>query len=126
VVASQNFLNIFIRNSEIVQVFEDLQILLASSSGLFGRFLVHNLWFDPWLVDFSEISISSLRFHEKILETRKNAKYEFCGVQNFDKIEFKISSIRIIRIVRTNSPIRIIQIFGQRINIQDTKNCRNR
>jgi len=65
---------IVIRNTEIVQVFEDLQTLLASSSGLLGVFWLPNLWFDSWLDEFFEISISSLRFHEEILEIRKKSK----------------------------------------------------
>ena len=70
-VPSQNFIDIIIINSEIVQVFEDSQILLASSSGILGVSWLRNLWFDSFLDDFSEISISSLRFHEEILEIRK-------------------------------------------------------
>ena len=73
-VPSQNFLNVIIRNSEIVQMFEDLQILLASSSGVLGVSWLRNLWFNFWLDDFSEISISLLRFREEIVEIRKKCK----------------------------------------------------
>ena len=116
VVPSQNFLNIIIRNPEIVQVFEDSQILLASSSGFLGVSWLRNLWFDSWLDDFSSISISSLRFREEIVEIQKKCNIWICGLQNFEKFELKISSIRMIRIIRKNSLIRIIWIFGQRIN----------
>jgi len=44
----------------------------------------------------------------------------FWGFQNFEKFELKISSIRIIRIIRKILLIRIIWIFGQRINIPAT------
>jgi len=50
----------------------------------------------------------------------ENAKYESCGFQNFEKFELKISSIGIIRIIRQNSLIRIIRIFGQHINSIET------
>jgi len=74
VVPSQNFLKIIIRNSEIVQVLEDSQMLQASSSGLLGVSWLRNLWFNFWLDDFSEISISLLRFREEIVEIRKKCK----------------------------------------------------
>jgi len=61
-----------------------------------------------------------LDFMKKFWKSGKNEKYEFCGFQNFEKFELKISSIRIIRIICRNSLIRIIRIFGQQINIRDT------
>jgi len=57
-----------------------------------------------------------LDFMNKFWKSEKNARYEFCGFQNFKKFELKISSIRIIRIICKNSLIRIIRIFGQQIN----------
>ena len=72
-VPSQICLNIIIINSDIllsVKVFEDF----VKSSQAIGRFWLPNLWFDSWLGEFSEISISSLRFHEEILEIRKKCK----------------------------------------------------
>jgi len=63
-----------ILSSEIlqnVQVFEDLQMLLASSSGFLSVCWPHDPWIDSWFDEFSEISISSIRFDEEILEIRK-------------------------------------------------------
>jgi len=37
---------------------------------------------------------------KKFWKSDKNSKYEVCGFQNFEKIELKISSIRVIRITR--------------------------
>jgi len=90
-----------IRNSENVQVFEDLQTLLASSGGLFGVAWPRDPWFDSWCDEFSEASIASISFYEEILEIRKKCKFQFFyGSQNFEKFELRISSIRIIQIVR--------------------------
>jgi len=89
VVPSENFLNIIIRNSEIVQVFEDSQILLASSSGFLGVSWLRNLWFDSGLDDFSEISISSLRFHEEILKIRKKRRIWILWFEEFRKIRIE-------------------------------------
>ena len=51
----QKFVNIFIRNSENVQICEDLQILLATSSGLLGISWPCDLWFDSWFDDVSYV-----------------------------------------------------------------------
>jgi len=58
VVPPQKFFNILIRNSENVQVFEDLQTLLASSGGLLGVSWPRDPWFDSWCVELSETSIA--------------------------------------------------------------------
>jgi len=114
VIPSQNFLNIIIRNSEIVQVFEDSQILLASSSGLLCVSWLRNLI--PGSIIFLRSPFYHLDFMRKFCKSEKNSQHECRGSQNFKKFELKIVSIRIIRIIRKNSLIRIIRIFGQRIN----------
>ena len=59
-VPPQKFVNIIIRNSENVQVLEDLQTLLASSGGLLGVSWPSNPWFNSWCDEFSETSIASI------------------------------------------------------------------
>jgi len=55
VVPSQKFVNIIIRNSLNLQVFEDSQTLLALSSVLLGVSWPRDPWFDPCLDELSEI-----------------------------------------------------------------------
>jgi len=85
VVSPQKFVNIVIRNSENVQVFEDLQTLLASSGGLLGVSWPRDPWFDSWCDEFSETSIASISFYEEILEIRKNANFQFFVVFRISK-----------------------------------------
>ena len=53
-VPPQKFVNVLIRYSENVQVFKDLQTLLASSGGLLGVSWPRDPWFGSWFDDFSE------------------------------------------------------------------------
>jgi len=118
VVLSQKFVNILIRNSEYLQVFEDSQILLTSLSGLLGVSWPRDPWFDSWCFDDRVLQspLNQVDFMKKWWKSEKCKIGKLCGCQNFEKFELKISSIRIIRIVRKNSLSRIIRIFGQRIN----------
>ena len=92
-VPPQKFVNILIRNSENVQVLEDLQTLLASSGGLLDVSWPYDPWFNSWCDELSETSIASISFYEEILEIRKNANFQFFVVfriSNFLKLFAKI------------------------------------
>jgi len=56
VVPPQKFVNVLIRYSENVQVFKDLQTLLASSGGLLGVSWPRDPWFDSWCDEFCKTS----------------------------------------------------------------------
>jgi len=60
VVPPQKFVNVIIRNSENVQVFDDLQTLLATLGGLLGVSWLRNAWVDSWCDEFSKTSIASI------------------------------------------------------------------
>jgi len=116
VVPSQKFVSIIIRNSRTIQLYHVSQILLASSSGLMGVSCLQDPLFEVWWFRcvISHVYTSYLWISQKFWKLE--IKLKFGGFQNFQKIELKILSIRIIRIIRKKSLIRIIRIFGQRIN----------
>jgi len=60
VVPQQKFVNIIIRHSENVQVFDDLQTLLATFGGLLGVSWPRNPWVDSCCDERSDTSIASI------------------------------------------------------------------
>jgi len=139
-VPTQKFVNIIIRNSRNIQVYQVSQILLSSSSGLMGVSCLQDPLFDSWwcrfdwccfyyfpITLFSSFAWSSIcsdvvthiyKYYPWLC--RKSSKLEnkqkFGGCQNSRQIDLKILSIRIIRIIRKKSLIRTNRIFGQLIN----------
>ena len=118
VVPSQKFVNIIIRNSNRLQVYQVSQILLVSSSGSMGVSCLRSSLFDSeswWrrcAVTHIQMYYPCFPKNSENLRTSKKSS----GLQTFQQIEFKILSIRIIRIIRKKSQNRLHRFFGQRIN----------
>jgi len=114
VVPSQKFVNIIIRNSRTIQLHQVSQIPLASSSALMGVSCLQDPLFESWWFRcvISHVYTSYLSFSQKFWKLEIKLRFE--GFQNFQKIELKNLSIRIIRIIRQKL---LIRIFGQRINM---------
>ena len=114
VVPSQKFVNIIIRNSRNIQLYQVLQILLAMSSGWMGVSCLPDPLFDSWLFRCVKIPYMHLlpMILSKILKTW--GRVQNWRFSEFPKIELKIWSIRTIR---KKSLIRIIQIFGKRMGV---------
>jgi len=112
-----------ILSTEILKLyFEDSQILLASSSALLEvswRAICGSI---SGSIIFPKSLFHHIDFMEKFWKSEKNAKFEFCGFQNFEKFELKNSSILFIRIIRKISLIREIRIFGQQIHSWSARN----
>jgi len=83
-----------------------------------GRFFAAMAWsvvrFLVPAMNFLKPKVYQFDFMRKFWKPETNA--DFCGFQNFEKLELKISSIRSIRIILKNLLIRIIRIICQRIN----------
>jgi len=83
VVPPQKFVNIIIRNSENVQVFEDSQTLLASSGDLLGVSWPRDPWFDSWCDEFLKPPLHQFDFMKKFWKSEKMPITNLCGFQNF-------------------------------------------
>jgi len=110
---TQNLVNFFFEGFRSTPKSREFLFRGVQVSSFFGCPICGSI---PGSVNFLRSPFNRSDFTKKFWKSEKNEKYNFCGFQNFEKFELTIFSIRTIRIIRKKSLIRIIRIFGQRIN----------
>jgi len=101
--SSQKFVNLIIRNSRNIHLYQVSQILLATSSRLIGVSCLQDPLFESWW--FRCVKSHIYTYYPCICQKfwKLENRLKFGGFQNFQKIELKILSIRVIRIIHKKS-----------------------